>query len=142
VILYHFTSASYHLPKILAAGYLKVVESNLSRTREHAGPDVVWLTSSPDPAASRWWVVPGARSVDKAQIRITVDVPKRDVTKWRTWAARRGIDPRWARTLAEAGGSGSWYVIERPVPAAEWTEIINARTGGPVALQVQQAEAR
>jgi hypothetical protein len=130
--LYHFTSA-YHLPKILTAGYLKVVESNLSRTREHAGPDVVWLTSNADAAGNNWWQVSGRRSVDKAEIRFTVDVPKRDAAKWREWAARRGIDPRWAHTLMEAGGSGAWYVTERPIQASEWAEILNTRTGESVA---------
>jgi hypothetical protein len=34
--------------------------------------------------------------------------------------ARRGIDPAWIRELARAGGSETWYVVERPVPATEW----------------------
>ena len=134
MILYHFTSPE-HLPKILEAGYLKVTESNLSRTRTHAGPDVVWLTRNPEAAANNWWQVSGRRSVDKVGIRFTVDVPKREAVRWWEWARRRGIDPGWARTLAEVGGSGSWYVIERTVPAAEWTGIINARTAEPIALE-------
>jgi hypothetical protein len=128
VILYHFTSA-YHLSLITAAGHLKVVESNISRTREHAGPDVVWLTSNPEPTAQPW--IAGA-TLDKSEIRITVDVPKREARKWRTWAASRGIDSTWAKALA-LPGCGSWYVVARPVPSTEWVEIANARTGEPAA---------
>jgi hypothetical protein len=37
--------------------------------------------------------------------------------RWCEWVARRGIDPAWIRELARAGGSETWYVVERPVPA-------------------------
>jgi hypothetical protein len=47
--LYHFTSP-YHLPAILDADRLTVTESNISNTREHKGPDVVWLTDDPEPS--------------------------------------------------------------------------------------------
>ena len=125
MILYHFTS-THHLPKILEDGRLKVTESNLSRTRVHAGPDVVWLTSDPMPASQEW---AGGSQVDKAEIRFTVRVPAQQAGKWRKWARAHGIDPGWARALTVAGDSGSWYVIERAVPAAEWAEIANMRTG-------------
>ena len=124
--LYHFTSTA-HLPRILADGFLKVVESNMSRTREHAGPDVVWLTSRSEPAAHRGWA--GGSAVDKTAIRFTVDIPDRDVHRWSEWARRRGIDQKWMRALASTGGSASWYVVERVVSAGEWIEIMDVATG-------------
>ncbi len=117
--LYHFT-ARHHLPAIRAAGVLKVTESNMSKRREHAGPDVVWLTSNPEPAAHTWKV---GSIVDKTEVRITVEVPKRAAHRWREWARRRGIDREWMRVLASVGGSGSWYVVERPIPEAEWVAV-------------------
>jgi hypothetical protein len=45
--LYHYTSIE-RWRLIEAAGYLRRTESNLSMTTEHAGPDVVWLTTDPD----------------------------------------------------------------------------------------------
>ena len=123
--LYHFASAG-RLAQIMDDGYLKVTESNMSRTREHAGPDVVWLTSDPDPSAQPW---KSGAPVDKTAVRFTVDVPKREAQRWRGWATRRGIDPRWLKNIAASGGSGRWYVIERPVPRAEWIEIVHTATG-------------
>lgn len=52
--LYHFTTRDHHWPRIEAAGYLKVTESNISDRRPHAGPDVVWLTDDPEPSIQRW----------------------------------------------------------------------------------------
>lgn len=125
MILYHFTSA-WHLPQILEDGYIDVTESNLSQHREHAGPDVAWFTKSPTVAGTTF--LRGC-SVDKTEVRFIVDVPGGEVQKWWTWARRRGIEPRWAKGLAAAGGSASWYVIERPVPVAEWRNVTNVRTG-------------
>lgn len=125
MILYHFTS-TWHLPQILEDGYIGVTESNLSRHREHAGPDVAWFTKSPTVAGTTFLQ---GTVVDKTEIRFIVDVPSGDAHKWWTWARRRGIDLRWARGLAAAGGSAFWYVIERPVPAAEWRNVTNVRTG-------------
>jgi hypothetical protein len=45
--------------------------------------------------------------------------------------ARRGIDPAWIRELARAGGSETWYVVERPVPATEWLRSFDAISGAP-----------
>ncbi len=132
MILYHFTS-SIHLPKIMSDGFLKVTESNISERREHAGPDVVWLTSNPDPAGARWqgagvqnWH-PGVILAPKDEIRFTVDVPKRDVHKWLVWSRARGIDPGWAAHLASVGGSRRWHVIERPVVRDEWVTVNDLR---------------
>jgi hypothetical protein len=136
MILYHFTSAT-HLPRILADGYLKVAESNMSRTREHAGPDVVWLTRNPDGAVQGW---KDGSAANKTEIRFTVDVPGREAHRWTEWSARRGIDPKWAQALTLPGFS-SWYVVERPVPVSEWVGILDTRTGEDIALPSAVGEA-
>jgi len=105
VRLYHFTSRQ-HLARIEATGVLTVTESNMSQRREHAGPDVVWLTSNRAPDVHSGWKVGSA--VDKTAVRITVEVPKRVAHRWRDWARSRGIDSEWMRSLASVGGSGSW----------------------------------
>lgn len=132
--LFHFTT-SLHLPSILDEGMLRTTESNCSRTRPHAGPDVLWLTSSADVEVHQGWQWSGPRRafVDKTEVRFTVEVPKRDVYRWWDWAARRGIDQKWARQLAAVGGSRTWWVIERPVTGDEWIEVIDVRSGEPLA---------
>lgn len=119
VRLYHFTALA-HLAKIRADGRLTVTESNVSKRREHAGPDVVWLTSNPEPSAHKWGA---GSSVDKTEVRITVDLPKREVHRWHEWARRWAIEPKMMRALTATGGSGSWRVIERPIPDCEWVAV-------------------
>lgn len=123
--LYHFTSA-VHLPAILGSRYLHTVESNVSATREHAGPDVVWLTTSPTAEAGH-----GLQSslVDKTEIRFAVEVDKRSVHKWREWAKARGSSQEWMAVLARSGGSATWRVMTVPIPAENWIEVKNMATG-------------
>ena len=132
MILYHYTTVG-HLPEILEDGYLDTTESNMSRTRGHAGPDVCWLTADSDPvtACGQWRYVPLAPglTVDKGRIRFAVDVAFRDVHRWRDWVRARGIHPEWARSLARAGGSGQWFVVQRRVPRTEWVEVTDTVTG-------------
>lgn len=125
MILYHYTSP-LHLPAIFQDGYLKVVESNVSFRRENAGPDVVWLTTRDNPGQ-----VDGHHGLDlgKQRVRFTVELPKREVHVWREWARRRGSHPDTIRALAQAGGSGSWRVVERPVPASEWLSVDDLTSG-------------
>ena len=127
VTLYHYTCIE-HLPTILAAGYLKTSESNISPRVPHAGPDVAWLTTQPDPTLGHG-LNAGQTVVDKTRIRFTVQVPKRAVTPWRLWATMQGIDPTWMRALAQAGGSGTWRVTPRPIPAEQWVEVLDRHTG-------------
>lgn len=129
MLLYHYTSTE-HLPLILGDGFLKTVESNISFKRPHAGPDVVWLTTDPDPADDTMGLQ-GA-DVDKLAVRITVNVDRRSVHKWLPWARARGIDPAWLKALTSAGGAGTWRVVERPIPAARFTQILNRRTGDEI----------
>ena len=109
----------------------------MSRTREHAGPDVVWLTRNPEAVVQTW---KKGSAVDKTEIRFAVDVPGREAHRWRDWSASRGIDPNWARYLAMPG-SGSWYVVERPVPMSEWAEILDVSTGEAIKFPGTSKEA-
>ena len=125
VRLYHYTSER-HLRRILSAGYLKTVESNISFKREHAGPDVVWLTT--DETAERGLGLQGS-NVDKTEIRFTVELDRRAVHKWFSWAKARGSSQQAMDVMAKGGGAGSWRVVERPIPSSEWVEVRNMRTG-------------
>lgn len=127
MILYHFTSPD-HLPLIFRSGLLKPTESNLSMNRAHAGPDVVWLTSDPEPGYMEW--TEGSIN-DKSRIRFTVELPRRAAQPWSDWAARLGMKPEWKRALINSGGKGwrRWHVVQRPVLASEWREVKDMRTG-------------
>lgn len=122
--MYHFTTA-VHVPAILESRYLKAVESNVSLKREHAGPDVVWLTTSPTAEAGHG--LQGSYA-DKTEIRFTVEVDKRAVHKWREWAKARGSSQEVMTILARAGGSASWRVVTAPIPAENWVEVRNMVT--------------
>ncbi|WP_427129319.1 hypothetical protein [Pseudarthrobacter sp. S9] len=125
MILYHFTSTT-HLPRILESGYLKTVESNVSLKREHAGPDVVWLTTKT--SADGGHGLQGS-AVDKTAIRFTVDLDKRAVHKWKEWAKRQGSNEQVMDTLSRAGGSASWRLTTSQVPLEQWVEVRNMATG-------------
>jgi|SRR5215467_5861362 len=129
--LYHFTCRE-HLPAIYEAGHLKVTESNISDTREHKGPDVVWPTDDPDPARSLGgWAFAmkvdsaGRRTpVSKTTVRFTVEVPDHEAHHWPTWARQQGIRNMWYRELARHGGDPEhWWVVARPIPSHEWVEV-------------------
>jgi hypothetical protein len=119
--LYHYTSL-YHLPLIKAAGYLKLVESNIGSPDkrfppygEHVGPDVVWLTESPSPKGHGL----GGASVDKRAVRIEVDIE--DAIRWREFANKHGINRDWYRIMDMSGEYTAryWWVSLRPIPIAE-----------------------
>lgn len=119
--LYHYTSR-LHLPRILRAGHLRVTESNLSRTREHAGPDVVWLTTDPMPTDPDAHGLLNPRC-DKTAVRFTVDLPVADVHEWLSWSRALGITKRWAFRLEAGRSPETWRVVARPIPAAEWCAV-------------------
>jgi hypothetical protein len=75
--LYHFTCVE-HLASIQRDDLIITTESNVSFEREHAGPDVVWLSSDPGRPPRDSWT--HGSYYDKTRIRITVDVP--DAVKW------------------------------------------------------------
>jgi hypothetical protein len=132
--LYHYTCIELW-PLIAESGRLNTTESNLSMHREHAGPDVVWLTTDSDcqhdhgltrgdetPAPDITWQ--HGVYTDKTRVRITVELPNREVHKWCEWAIKRGIDPKWLQGIT-TGGAGTWRVVEKPIPMARWVEVID-----------------
>jgi hypothetical protein len=129
VLLYHYTAAGpCHLEAILRDQRLTTTESNVSATQEHAGPDVVWLTSEDDP--TKYGLGLTGSAVDKRRIRITVDVE--DAVLWLAWAKRQRSPQRVIKAMSKAGGFRTWYVVERPIPSSEWVEILDRETGEKV----------
>jgi hypothetical protein len=139
--LYHFTCPEL-LPSILESGCLQVVESNLSLRREHAGPDVVWLTDDPEPSSQRWGysgttIVPGLGTIqypDKTAIRITVEVD--DAHRYSEWRRQHGVRNAIYRALRDTGGDPErWWVCERPILKDEWVEVIDTTTQDGIKLR-------
>jgi len=152
VTYYHMTSI-YHLPVILESRYLKVVESNvdLNPANEHAGPDVVWVTTSPRP--HQGWAEmlrPEHDHIDKCRIIIEVDPPAADVHAWWDWSTAHGATDhhKWALAVSGtvtirggrkrepeleqrllAAARAEWHVIERRVPWQEWVRITDQLSG-------------
>lgn len=46
----------------------------------------------------------------------------------------RGINRDWMNQLALAGGSGTWWVSERPIMTSQWIDIVDTRTGHSLAV--------
>jgi hypothetical protein len=117
MILRHWTYAQ-RVPKILREGIIHPTESNVSFTKAHAGPDVVWLLP-PD-------VDPGAGeehglSLGKRTGWIDVDVP---AIRWRDWEWTARMKPSWVESLVSAAGgdefADQWYVWPAPIRAARF----------------------
>lgn len=119
--LYHYTSIE-RWQLISESGFINTTESNLHPRREHAGPDVVWLTTDPDLEHDHGLggTVDGT---DKTEVRITVELPNNRVHKWRDWAVERGIDKGWLAALSNAGGAGTWRVTENRITADRWVAV-------------------
>jgi hypothetical protein len=122
MLLYHYTSR-LHLPSILRDGVIETTESNVSWTRPHAAPDVVWLTTCDSPHLGH-----GLISVaDKAEVRIAVEVPKDWAKRWKKWAKANGSAQSDMDILAESGGgweaADTWFVCTRPIPKKYWKGI-------------------
>ncbi|MBK9546109.1 MAG: hypothetical protein IPO51_09745 [Dehalococcoidia bacterium] len=126
ITLYHFTGA-VHIGNILSDSHLRPSNSNLSR-QPHAGPDVVWLTSSGDyneqGGLRGGRRIAGLRTADKREFRFTVELPRNEVHHWIGWAKKRHR-PEMADYLV-----GDYrkqptrlLVIERPVYGDEWRAV-------------------
>jgi len=150
--LFHMTSI-YHLPIILSSGYLKLTESNISLIpwEEHAGPDVVWLTTSSRPGQGWADPKPGFEYVDKTRIIFDVEVPDDALHHWWEWAIEHGSTEHHMRALAATGDerngyhahgrrtpSDDWvversrdeyWVTERVVPWLEWRKVTDRYSG-------------
>jgi hypothetical protein len=122
--LYHFTS-TWHLPKIVKAGYIDTTESNGDLLLAHAAPDVVWLVDVPDLGGLSHGLAGSV--VDKTSVRITVDLPDYRVERWDDWATRNGVDDRTKNILVSTAGGWAaadhWYVSERRIDRRFWDSV-------------------
>ena len=120
MLLYHYTT-SFHMHSIEAEGVLRLTDAVLQPTASKGPDQVVWL--SDDPTWRQGWQQGSA--FDKSEVRIVVDVP--DAKKWRKWARDHGSPRWWMQVLERVGGGHKpglhWFVVERPIPRAEWVRI-------------------
>ena len=114
--LYHYTSM-FHLPQILASGYLKLTESNLlmPTSNENVLPmertlykPVVWLTSSIDPSGHGLISTYG---VNKKEVRITIR-DRKHYQPWLVWSRNNRINKSWAKKLELDRNPNSWFISE------------------------------
>jgi len=130
MIFYHYTSEP-HLEKIQEEGLIKVSESNISATKEHAGPDVVWLFKEPLTGPTpRMLMFPvnmkfATLLLDKSKIQIQVDIPEQEVRRADKFFKKLGADPQWIKELERVGQSKNkkWYVIQRDILQSEWGSV-------------------
>ncbi|MET9873793.1 hypothetical protein ABZZ36_04045 [Actinacidiphila glaucinigra] len=126
MLLYHFTDA---WPEILAAGAIDA-------TCKHwdSAPLTAHFSADAAPGALPW-------TLRERRVRIAAEIPEADVHPWVQWATAHGIPPeqrisllahsdpaRAEQTNQWNGYPDLWYVTERPVPVAEWTEAVDLRT--------------
>lgn len=118
--LYHFTSTA-HLPLILAAGFLRPVESNVSGEAAHYGPDVVWLLDVPTIDHDHGLANPHH---DKTEVCFTVDVPG---IRWEAWIWTSRMHPAWREAITQAAGgpeaAAHWYVWPAVIRRSRWVEV-------------------
>ena len=130
MIYYHYTSEP-HLELIQESGVIKTTESNVSATKEHAGPDVVWLFKEPLKGPTPRMLLNhidvkiGTLHLDKSKIQIQVDIPDNEVRRADKFFKKLGADPQWLKQLEESGQSKKkkWYVLLRDIPQSEWGEV-------------------
>jgi len=165
VKLYHLTSI-YHLPIIMASGFLKLTESNISLVphEEHKGPDVVWLTTSNRPGQGWASMSRGLGWVDKCRIQFDLELPEEIVHPWYDWALAHGGTDHFMRALATSGdervglrqghlydemgdaalelAKRDWFVAERAIPWLEWQSVTDRLAGTVIWQQsVEQQKA-
>jgi hypothetical protein len=131
--LCHFTSEC-HLPLILRDGYLRTTDSNVSSSRQHACPDVVWLLDEPELGRHLHGLRNrGAPSVDKTAVRFTLELPRSKVLRWTEFAMRHPYSPAMSdHLIGSAAGKAAvakWWVTELPVPRARRRAVSACRTG-------------
>ncbi|MEU1455463.1 hypothetical protein [Streptomyces avermitilis] len=128
MLLYHFTDRG-QWPQILGSGAI-----DATWRRWEAAPPIVNLTEDADPQSLPW-------ALRERRIRIMVDVPDAESHAWVPWAEAHGIpsEERWS-LLADSdpsrtnqpnqwnGNPSAWFVVERPIPRAEWKEAIDLDT--------------
>lgn len=132
--LYHYTSIE-RWGRIKDDGRLNTTDSCLvapsrdGALNENRGPSVVWLTTDGEGTLGHGLQNTLDRT-DKTRVRVTVQLPNNEVHKWKDWALRRRINPRWLRSLTEdQSGASTWRITERPIPSTRWVEVVDLETG-------------
>jgi hypothetical protein len=150
--LFHFTS-TWHLPKIMESGYLKLVTSNLhdgtwteqemykflqkqntpegmkewtAEEIKQYGKGVVWLTNDHSPQGQGLEF----SRVDKTEICIVI--PKNDqYKKWTEWSRQQEeFDAEFVTNEIENGYNfNSWYISEKEIPLKDFLKCYNTITG-------------
>lgn len=152
MLLYHFTSR-LHLPSIQGEGVIRTTDPNLFAaggpvTRLDPETGEVSTTGGPILGQPVVWLLDTRTAegydhglllnyvVDKRAVRVTVDVP--DAVQWQRWVTARRHDARYVGAIVKVGGGVSaarhWFVVPRPIPATEWVEIRDMRTGTVLSL--------
>jgi len=130
MIFYHYTSEP-HLEQIQEEGVIKANESNVSATKEHAGPDVVWLFKEPLKGPTPRMLITNVNlkfatlALDKSKVQIQVNLPDHEVKRADKFFKKLGADPQWIKQLESVGQSKNkkWYVITRDIPQKEWESV-------------------
>ena len=126
VLLYHFTDGE-HWVDILTAGEIRPT------WQRRNSPPTVHLSRDPDPEVLPW-------ALRDRRFRMMVRVPDSEAHNWINWAPPY-LEPeeQWSlMTYSDPnqtsmpnqwnGKPEEWFVIERPVPVAEWVEVIDLDT--------------
>ena len=141
--LCHYTT-ELHLPLILAAGFLKVTESNigspvpgLEPTGAHYAPDVVWLSDSDEVAGLG---LNTTIALGLGLFRFVVAVPDDEIHHWPTWRQQFDMNDAWRASFELDQRPESWWLAERPISRREWVAIhYRDATGGrwlPIPMEV------
>lgn len=148
MILYHYTSAK-NFRAIREAGELLMTQAPVHPRKPGRG--VVWLTSHATIAEAKTMGLDGDAwakelrdwpDLDKTRMRITVDVPRTYVHRWRDWAPRNGGHPGFLDMLrTECADYGSWWVSTKPIPRAQWVEVIDTSVNRGKANAIDAAYA-
>jgi hypothetical protein len=135
--MYHFTSPIY-LSQIMRDGMIEVTDSCLEFDIKKPAPQVVWLTTNPDPEKQQWIgqsLTFGSKQWgSKNEIRITIDRNKlqdAQLKHWPEWSAEHGIEQWWYDSLANVGGDPEdwWCYVEARIKWTKWLEIVQTTNG-------------
>jgi len=115
---FHYTTMP-HLEEIEKDGFLKLVESNVSLEKAHAGPDVVWLFAESLNTVPKMMFSPlmkgdRTKSVDsaswtgfvisKAQVELEITLDKSEVTRADKFLKKNGASKEDMKSLESSGG--------------------------------------
>lgn len=128
---WHYTSATYHLPVILASRdertglpFLKTTDSILYPDRTDA-PACVWLLDTPDLAGADHGL--GGSVVNKRTARFEVEIPYGRALRWVDWARGNLADPAWLDRMVDVGGGPEaaehWFCVFRRIPSTQWVRV-------------------